>query len=439
MGNGFIFDHIKSEKLYFFLVSLIIVTLPWNMNINSYCVVLCLAILIIDFAVFKKQWPRANKAMFILAIPFFLSISGLIFSENLSYGIKYLSRVISILIFPFMFLNMPRFNEIKVVLLLFLFPISTGLCYIYLFLKITEFKLGNLYQQIITDGFLLRLNESFSENEVHPTYFSLFLMFSIFISIYTLKLFRNNSWIRRFSFILILLSFMMLMSLTAKMPIASFFTTILVTIFILLLKMKRNVLLFGGGCLLTISLTIFIFIKIPNRGAQELYNYYNYLVDNKPSSLYKYDELGIEYDTFWWEKTNRIVIWKNSIELIGQTPVFGLGTGDVQDELIKVYKQNKELWRMQFFNSHNQYIDYWLRYGIIGLIIFTLMLLYVFRSAYKESNFLYFAFLLSFCLCCLTENLLQRHWGIVYFSLFNSLLFYNKYGSRKSPEQSNLT
>src|SRR5690606_17752557 len=128
-------------------------------------------------------------------------------------------------------------------------------------------------------------------------------------------------------------------------------------------------------------------------------NYYNYLADNEPASLYKYDELGIEYDTFWWEKTNRIVIWKNSIELIRLTPVFGLGTGDVQDELIKVYKKNKELWRMQFFNSHNQYIDYWLRYGIVGLTIFAFMLIYVFRYSYKRSNFLYFAFLLSFCLC----------------------------------------
>jgi len=226
----------------------------------------------------------------------------------------------------------------------------------------------------------------------------------------------------------------------AKTPLFSLiFISIIVPTIYFFKNLKRKLLLPYFIILLSIvMLGGYFLIKIPNRMIQEINNYYNYLNDRELKNYYSYNDLSIEYSTFWFEKTNRIVIWRNCFELIKSSPVVGVGTGDVQDELTKVYVKNKELWRMQFFNSHNQYIDYWLRYGILGLLLLIIIIVFYFYNAIIINNdYLYLSFFILICLCFLTENIIQRQWGIVFFSFFNSLMFYKNKFAKFPVDDSN--
>ena len=76
------------------------------------------------------------------------------------------------------------------------------------------------------------------------------------------------------------------------------------------------------------------------------------------------------------------------------------------------------------FNLHNQYLEYFLKFGLIGLIYFLTILFLSFQKAIKDRNGLYFSFLIIFCMFSITESNLEVQRGIVFFVLINSLFYF---------------
>jgi len=123
-------------------------------------------------------------------------------------------------------------------------------------------------------------------------------------------------------------------------------------------------------------------------------------------------------------KTARLEIWNSVIDVIGKNWLTGVGTGDSQSALETTYKQNQlHFAAYNHCNAHNQYLQEAVAFGVPGLIIFLLCL--VFPLAYsfnsKEQS-LYMIFLVLFAIVCLSESILQLNKGIVWYSFFNSLL-----------------
>jgi len=117
----------------------------------------------------------------------------------------------------------------------------------------------------------------------------------------------------------------------------------------------------------------------------------------------------------------RFLIWKFSFELIAENEkyFFGLGNKETNNLLIEKYRtiQNKKRgnWFIERgFNTHNQFLDFMLNYGIIGLVIY----LYVFLSylfSLKKNIFLFNLILSLFIFSCL-ENILNRQLGVYIFA-----------------------
>ncbi len=416
----------SGEAVYVFL-GITAFTLPLDLNLNSYAVIATLLMWLIYLKGNNFRVKFNLKEILIHSFPFIIAVIGLLYTSNLDYGFKYISRLIGFLIFPLIFSTV-QFSDKKYINILLVFIAGCLMYFFYVWLAFFEYDLGLVISGGYKKDMLLRFNKFFTDKENHPTYFSLFLIASIFISAYMIV--KNKSKLKivlLFILITILLA-LSLITLTAKMPISALlFIMIIVPLIYLIKNFKKRALTIYLASISAILIIGSIFFKdIPNRAVQEMYNYYNYFRGEDLKQYYSYDDLSVDYDTFWWEKTNRIVIWKNSIELMKDSPLIGFGTGDVQDELTKVYKKNKELWRMQFFNSHNQYLDYQLRYGILGIGFLLFMLFFYFRKAVISSDYLYASFIILVSLCFLTENIIQRHWGIIYFSFFNSLFYYRK-------------
>jgi hypothetical protein len=120
----------------------------------------------------------------------------------------------------------------------------------------------------------------------------------------------------------------------------------------------------------------------------------------------------------------RLEFWKNGIALVEQDLFTGVGTGDVQDEMNKMYEARHssllERWRLR---PHNQYITFTVTFGTAGLLLFLISLCYplVIRS---NRTFLYITFVIVLGVSMLTEDTLESQAGVTLFAFFNSFLLF---------------
>jgi O-antigen ligase len=132
----------------------------------------------------------------------------------------------------------------------------------------------------------------------------------------------------------------------------------------------------------------------------------------------------------WGEQQMRPLIWSCALELVSDSPLLGVGTGDVQDQLQECYVERDYvsllIWEPTRFNGHNQFIEITIGQGIIGFLILLASLIIPAVIAFKENNRFYLLFIILIGVSFLTESLLERQNGVVFFAFFNSLLFFNR-------------
>ena len=123
--------------------------------------------------------------------------------------------------------------------------------------------------------------------------------------------------------------------------------------------------------------------------------------------------------------SDRAENWESIFRLPIKNLLFGVGTGDELDEIQKVRNHKGWAWAYrQNANMHNQYIEVLLRNGIFGLTIFLLILIKLWKRLKKYNDFRYLSFLLLTTISFITESMLERQWGVVYFVFFSSVFIF---------------
>lgn len=111
-----------------------------------------------------------------------------------------------------------------------------------------------------------------------------------------------------------------------------------------------------------------------------------------------------------------------TISLVKQNWLWGVGPGDVQTSLNKCLNQfDTQVYAIHNYNTHNEYVNYWLSFGIIGLLVFVGVLGFSFYTAFAKKQYLHVYFLVFMCICFLTENYLDRQAGVTFFALMQTL------------------
>lgn len=119
----------------------------------------------------------------------------------------------------------------------------------------------------------------------------------------------------------------------------------------------------------------------------------------------------------------RLMKWQGSWNIIKDNWLFGISPGDTQDALQEQYKKlDFTLGFEEHYNPHNQYLQTWVALGIVGLLVFLATLYIPLRKAIKQTDYIYIAFIAMFAICFLTESILERQVGIIFYALFNALL-----------------
>ena len=156
----------------------------------------------------------------------------------------------------------------------------------------------------------------------------------------------------------------------------------------------------------------------------------NYKFDNRFFSLYpRIYETVCEIDVY--KQTGdpsgksfvqRIEFLKASFYLIKKKPLFGTGTGNWRIEYDNAYEQiHSKLDIDKRASSHNQYVNYMVKFGIVGMIWILFAIVYpVFRSA-NRYNFIFVFFLIFMGFANFGDANLETHMGLSFFSFFYSL------------------
>lgn len=115
----------------------------------------------------------------------------------------------------------------------------------------------------------------------------------------------------------------------------------------------------------------------------------------------------------------RYLIFGSSLKGISQSLPWGVGIGDKNDVLAKIYEETGEDYAIQAqYNSHNIYLDAMLTMGLPGLLLLLAALAVPTVMAWRRRDFILMSFIFSFAFSGLFEAILNRQMGIMFVGLF---------------------
>ena len=340
-----------------------------------------------------KKLKAINTEGKLLIAYFFVILTGLTYASELSSQWQYLLRNVSFLLIPLSFVGFElNLKQITLIKTIFLYStivfVTLAIAYAlgsYLYTgERTIFLKKAHYSKFLHYG-LTRIYEDW-----HPTYISMFANLSIVFSYDVF--YKKKSYVKWvLTTGICLLAILLLNSFIGIISLG----TILFIFAIQMMKSKTKRIL--------VVLTTFIAIS-----AFYIINPLNYdKIDKLKTLELKATDVKAERNII----NLRLVKWKASYEVFTKSPVLGVSASDLRNELTDYYAKNNQLYaKAQRYTSHNQYMYILASSGIIGLIIFLSILLYPLKSN-RETVF----FIIIFALFCLSEDVLHRQQGQIYF------------------------
>jgi len=122
------------------------------------------------------------------------------------------------------------------------------------------------------------------------------------------------------------------------------------------------------------------------------------------------------------EITTRLDVWQTAGKEIAASPWVGYGIGDFQSVLDGQFKAMGM--PLDGLNPHNQFLQLCLIGGILPALVLLGLLLYIFSTGLERKQLLLTFFPILAFISFMTESVLHRYWGILFFSLFIPLLSY---------------
>tara|TARA_B100001057_G_C22822992_1_gene940200 strand:- start:1254 stop:2024 length:771 start_codon:yes stop_codon:yes gene_type:complete len=246
---------------------------------------------------------------------------------------------------------------------------------------------------------------------MHPTYASAYLNLAF---IFLIKLFGRSIKTKREKVgVYSLAAFMVGFNFLLNSKIGILLNLLLIFIFLIQLgRQKSKKTLYSAFVLFFVSLVL-VFTQVST--VKNRFQYISHLtkVENIPNDS--------EESTYL-----RILIWNQVGEIFQENKWFGVGTGDTKDALMEKYKKNNISYAYtERLNAHNQYLEWVITFGLLGLIAYLISIIFPLIKTIKSQQFLYVYFLAIVLIIFTVESFLEREVGIVFFTFFNGLLYYH--------------
>lgn len=387
--------------------------LPYPMIWANIVVALGFINLIVSFFIRRGELEfdfLKQEKFYLIASLYLLEIIGLIYTENFSMASFQLEKRASLLAIPlFVFPTNLTSKQYKTILYCFVSGCLSVLCYCYTKSTIYYFTGNQAFSKWWSTEGLFTL-DLLKHTQLHHAQFGMYLIFTAQI-----LLFRPIVKFKSYCYALSILLFCATFLISAKMATAAGFLSCSIA-FILFSKNTVLTLLKVVATLLIFS--VFIYWSYHHfAGVRSRLSQITVMVE-------KYESHSIDNNHYEYYN-ERLVPFFCSLELSREEWPTGFGTGDNQDALNNCYK-GMGLTAYQDYDSHNQYFEYLLRFGIIGLLIFLVALFYPLGEFFVNKSDLELALVLLLVFCFITESQLNVNKGILFFALFYSLAIKNK-------------
>jgi O-antigen ligase len=253
---------------------------------------------------------------------------------------------------------------------------------------------------------------------LHPSYFAMYLVFAFYFLIAQLQKGKPVFSSRKFNWILIISFSLFIFMLASKMGWLCF-VVVAGWLFSVEMTRRKQVKLIIAGFILLSATALLLYRFVP-------------VVNEKMNNLFAATEENKIDKTTTESSGVRILIWKSSKEIIGRNFWTGVGSGQVNDSLNAVYKKNGYTGALEKnLNAHNQFFQSFIAFGVWGLLVFCLMLvfpLFVFKASFPVHGLW---FILIMAINFSVESILQNQAGVVFFAFFYSVILVGRKVSEK--------
>jgi O-antigen ligase len=245
--------------------------------------------------------------------------------------------------------------------------------------------------------------------DIHPTYLSMYLCFSICILLFSdVSGSRVGSIIK---YVLVNTMLILLLALLAKTPLIALFV-----IFVHYLYLQRRSLYkfkwFFVGLLLSVTAAWF-FIPFFSQRVKETLPFFG---------------VGKTTNVVENSVAARQLIWDVDTRMVKEHWLTGVGPGKmmlVLNEQYRSYSANSIL-PVMYDDPHNEYFMEWLSFGVFGFVLLVVVLAVQFFRAVQTRNYLYLYLLIILSTTFFTETVLSLQRGVMLYAVFGALMFYPK-------------
>jgi O-antigen ligase len=399
------------------LLSLVVVTMPLKSNFNSMFIILLLAYGVV-FLFIKRASVifKPSKEVVVLILPFlFILIQG--FYSEWNVFSKNAIRSLPVIIFPFLFFYLKPWLQNEQIKLVLKSLVFSAVGYSAFLLSVALYRqIGYKPDFSTINWFFFTYYDFTAALDIHPTYLGMYLCMAFAVLFHHLLVHR-----KRIIPTMLVLAFLMLIIFLSGSRI-SLVCLILIVISLLMFKMKileREIKIILIAFVVILPILVFNLIPIVKErmvdmtfGIKDKYEYA------------KYGDEG-ENNNYNGGLVPRFQIWRCAIEVGNYNYLFGSGFGTTQDRLNACYtKKHLESFADQDYQTHSQYFNNYARGGLIGVFILLLIYFYTLFFAFKRKHMLHLCLIGIVIVASLTENILNRHMGIVFFTFFNSMFFF---------------
>lgn len=350
----------------------------------------------------------------LVAAPLLMEI--LFFWNNDSYaaGIKSLEKSLSLLVFPLFIIGNKERIDFK--RLIFLYGTITP--YIITFFLIRfYFYYPEMVNKYLNGIDLWEAGYAFARSfGTHAPWLNMHLSFVSAIDLFLVVLAFQQNWkwpLKLLVIVTFVLSFLLILVVNTRMALFDSLACFLVVfVYDVFSKYNFKRALKWISILGVVLLTVFALYLQQNSYMKEKYFKVTFKHMDKIGKLDEVENPELEvFNSF----VTRVSIWKSALELSVKNLPLGVGASDAKPELFKYYRQTNQKFLAKWnFPTHNQYIDYMLRYGIMGIVV---VFGYIFLSAvvgFKMKNSIIISYFIIFFTCNIMDDYLILFQGIVF-------------------------
>lgn len=352
----------------------------------------------------KPSWKRIPIQFYALIALFLLYVIGLLYTDNIHYGLKDVESKLSFILFPLLFIFTQNKLPNKSITATKYGLIAGVGCSMLLSLIIALQCLFTNQETCFFAGYY--------GFRMHATYLSVLI---IIASVIVFKEGRklNLPFLFQFLFFgLALFECYLLRSLSSFLVIICF---VVYVSFLLINTYANKHLKYVVPAVAILLLGVFFLVPKFKMEIVQSYNKVTNYISNQQKFLEE-NKGTVESNTV------RLVAYSLSIEILNNNP-FGKGTGDGKDELLKAYEAyGYHKYAEEKYNSHSTFLQTGISVGYVGILLLLIVLLYPFFLKKYRKNMLYILFLFSITVSCLFESYLERQVGIIFLS-FGMFIF----------------